>query len=83
METALLQTIIEELKDIKDALDANEKPVELVDEVGAAEFLGMRPQTLGMWRHKGTGPTYIKVGNAVRYKMSALAEYLEQQTVEC
>ena len=83
METELLQEIIEELKIIRGSLDANQKPVELVDEGGAAKFLGMRPQTLSMWRHKGIGPKYIKVGNAVRYKMSDLTEYLEQQTVEC
>ena len=85
METALVQTLLQEIADgireIKTELSVIENPPELVDEGRAAEFLGMRPQTLGLWRHKATGPTYIKVGNAVRYRMSDLAEYLEQQTV--
>lgn len=32
-----------------------------------ASFLRVDEQTLANWRHKGTGPAYIKVGAAVRY----------------
>lgn len=78
----LLQEIADDVREIK--MELGFKPSELpelVDEGGAAKFFNLRPQTLGMWRHKGVGPPYIKVGNAVRYKISALRKYLEQQTV--
>lgn len=86
METALLQALLQEIADdvreIKTELNTKQgNPPELLDEGGAADFLGMRPQTLGMWRHKGVGPKYVKVGNAVRYRISDLDAYLEQQTV--
>ena len=78
---ALLQEIADDVREIKTELNfKSSEPPELVDE-GGAKFFNLRPQTMGMWRHKGVGPPYIKVGNAVRYKMSDLTEYLEKQTV--
>ena len=37
------------------------------DEVAA--FLGLSAGTLCVWRCQGKGPSYYKVGNAVRYKI--------------
>ena len=34
----------------------------------AAAFLGLSAGTLCVWRCQGKGPSYYKVGNAVRYK---------------
>ena len=34
-----------------------------------AVFLGLSAGTLCVWRYQGKGPSYYKVGNAVRYKI--------------
>lgn len=34
-----------------------------------AAFLGLSAGTLCVWRSQGKGPSYYKVGNAVRYKI--------------
>ena len=48
----------------------------------AAEFLGIKPQTLAVWRstHRYDLP-YIKVGRLVRYQFSALKKFLTENTV--
>ena len=48
----------------------------------AAEFLRMKAQTLAVWacRQSG-GPPYVKIGRAVRYRLSDLQRFVEQQTV--
>lgn len=35
-----------------------------------AAFLGLSAGTLCTWRYQGKGPSYYKVGNAVRYKIA-------------
>jgi len=47
----------------------------------AAEYLRIKVPTLEKWRLKGSGPAYIKVGRLIRYRQSALDDWLEQQTV--
>jgi predicted DNA-binding transcriptional regulator AlpA len=49
------------------------------DETGA--FIGAKPSTLAVWRCKGIGPEYIKVGRLVRYRLSAVLAWLESRTV--
>lgn len=39
------------------------------------------PGTLAVWRHKGRGPTYIKLGNRVLYRGVTLNAYLEAREV--
>ena len=54
----------------------------LLDTGQAARAIGVEPQTLEIWRCTGRVKIpYIKVGRLVRYKPSALRDYLEQQTV--
>lgn len=36
----------------------------LLDSVQAAALLGITPNTLKFWRHKGRGPVFIKLGNS-------------------
>lgn len=51
----------------------------------AARLLGVRPRTLEHWRSIGTGPTYSKIGRAIRYRREAIEkfiavnEYMEQR----
>lgn len=45
----------------------------------AAERMRIRPNTLEIWRVKGIGPIYLKVGRAVRYAESDVISWLEAQ----
>lgn len=53
---------------------------QLIDTPGAAELLGVRPQTLAAWRVRGQGPRYRKVGALVRYDVRDVESWLEAQT---
>jgi excisionase family DNA binding protein len=38
----------------------------------AADYLGLKKSTLEAWRTRGGGPTFLKIGRAVRYRLSDL-----------
>jgi excisionase family DNA binding protein len=42
----------------------------------AAEELGLGTSTLEIWRTKGTGPKWIKVGRAIRYSRGDLEAWV-------
>ncbi len=46
----------------------------------AAALIGLKKNTLEIWRIRGGGPRYIKFGRAVRYRQSDLETYIEAQT---
>lgn len=46
----------------------------------AAEYLGMKPQTLEAWRCRGDGPRFVKLGRSVRYRQSDLDQWIESRT---
>ena len=48
----------------------------------AAEYLGLRPNTLEAWRCRGGGPRYVKLGRAVRYRVTDLNDWIESRTRE-
>jgi hypothetical protein len=54
----------------------------LLDEREAGRYLGgtdrpISPRTLQRWRQRGTGPTFVRVGNLIRYRRRAdLDRYL-------
>lgn len=50
----------------------------LIDEQEAAEILCIKVNTLRRWRWTGTGPTFVKIGAAVRYEPSAVHAFIEQ-----
>lgn len=50
---------------------------ELLKTRDAARMLGVRPRTLEFWRRVNKGPTYCRIGRAVRYSRSALQRYVE------
>lgn len=52
-----------------------------MNEHAAAELLGIAAQTLRRWRWAGKGPSYVKVGHAVRYAPAALAAFIDRSTV--
>jgi predicted DNA-binding transcriptional regulator AlpA len=47
----------------------------------AAELIGVKPQTMAVWRSKGTGPPYLKTGRSIRYLNEDIKEYLQQRRV--
>lgn len=57
-------------------------PDALLTEGQAAHLLSLKPRTLQMWRMRGTGPQYIKVGSTVRYRTSTLSAWLDARTVK-
>jgi hypothetical protein len=51
----------------------------LLDQQEAADHLRMTPRFLESRRSRGDGPVYIKVGNRVRYRLSDLDAWVEEQ----
>lgn len=47
----------------------------------AAQELGIASQTLEKWRTYGKGPTFVKVGRNVRYRMADLEAWLSSRVV--
>ena len=58
--------------------------LQLVTNAGAAELLGVQPQTLRRWRCVGGGPPYVRLGRGpgarVAYRLSDLNEWLNMRT---
>ena len=44
----------------------------------AAVYLGLARSTLNKWRCQGEGPSFIKLGRAVRYRTVDLEGFLER-----
>ena len=54
---------------------------DLLDEKQAAEFLGVAPGTLSVWRSRGRYQLkFYKVGHLVRYRRGDLETWLESRT---
>lgn len=49
----------------------------------AAELLGIRPQTLSVWRLRGKGPSFLKCGRCVRYRRADIEKWLQGCAVKC
>jgi len=79
-ENALWQKISEALQlylihqgKIKEGTSDNSKGY--LNTKQAAEYLGLKYGTLHGWRFNGTGPKYIKMGGAVRYRIDDLEDF--------
>lgn len=57
---------------------------EVLNTVQAAKVLGRQPQTLRLWRLRGGGPRYLRLGNGVHarvaYRPSDLDAWLRART---
>ena len=53
----------------------------LLDPKSVATFLSVSVATLADWRCRGGGPRFTRAGHLVRYRMSALNEWLDGQEV--
>ena len=47
----------------------------------AAEYLGLKPQTLANWRHLRKGPDYHMFGSRPMYSKAGLNEYAESNRI--
>lgn len=55
---------------------------ELLNNSQAAAYIGVTPSTLEVWRCTKRHPIpFIKVGRLVKYRRSALDDFLERQTI--
>jgi len=56
---------------------------DLLTSAKTATLLGIKPNTLEIWRTKGHGPAFLKLGITpqapVRYRKSAVVAWLEQR----
>ncbi len=44
----------------------------------AAQVLGLKPTTLEIWRCRGDGPAFLKLGRAVRYRHEDLLKFIDE-----
>jgi len=59
-------------------------PTDLLTTVLAALYIGVRPQTLRVWRCRGCGPAYVRIGTGPRtraaYRRAELDQWLGAHT---
>ena len=59
-------------------------PDELLDNEQTAALLGIKPNTLEIWRCKSRGPEFVKMGDTpqapVRYRRSKVLEWVERRS---
>jgi|GEM_PF-804692 len=59
-------------------------PTALLDNGQTAALLGIKPNTLAIWRLKSRGPRFVKLGRAkqspVRYEPAEVMRWLRQQS---
>lgn len=53
-----------------------ETKVKLLKPQEVADWLGVKRKTLDVWRHKGTGPAFIKRFRRIRYQPEAVVRWL-------
>lgn len=53
----------------------------LLDEKAAALLMDLQPNTLCRWRWENRGPTYHKIGRAVRYHRDDLEAFIAKNRV--
>ena len=42
----------------------------------AAKYIGLKKSTLEVWRVRGDGPVFLKLGKAVRYRKTDLDDFV-------
>jgi hypothetical protein len=64
------------------ALPEPDDPFVLLTEMNAAKILCMSVRTLQAWRTRGTGPAFVRVGGAVRYRRADLVAWINANVVQ-
>ena len=78
----LYDVLIEAFKEVLSDKQVRASHPRLLTETEAAEMTDVRPQTMAVWRSKGVGPPYVKVGRNVRYRPRDIEEYIEKNLVK-
>jgi hypothetical protein len=52
----------------------------LLTEAQAADFLSLSIRTLQCWRVRGGGPSFVRCGRAIRYRLRDLLSWIDAQT---
>ena len=74
-----IEVLLNQLADRPKAAAATvEEWPEYLDTVAAAALIGVSKQSMALWRSKGTGPAYAKVGGTVRYSRDALRTWMRE-----
>jgi predicted DNA-binding transcriptional regulator AlpA len=58
-------------------------PRERITEAETAKYVAMSRPWLRLQRMRGTGPTFIRIGRAIRYDIRDLDAWLQAHRVEC
>ena len=59
-----------------------QKVEDYLNDVEAAKFLRLSPQTLRNWRVQSRGPAYSRAGRAIRYDPADLKDFMAQNRVD-
>ena len=59
---------------------SNAPAITLLTNAQTAALLGLKPNTLEIWRIQGKGPSYRKVGRAVRYAEADVLAWLDNHS---
>lgn len=54
--------------------------MKLLSNSETAALVGLKPNTLEVWRNQGKGPRYRKIGRLVRYSESDVLTWLDAQS---
>lgn len=53
----------------------------LLNEKETASLLGIKPQTLSVWRMRGEKLPFIRIGRLVKYQRSAIERFMTENSV--
>lgn len=54
----------------------------LLDTPAAADVLGISPETMRKWRHRGIGPAYVQLSRSqVRYRIADLDKWIKSRLI--
>lgn len=54
----------------------DDEPGPMLNDIQAAQLLGVSEWGLRQWRSRRQGPAYVKLGRSVRYRQSDLLEFI-------
>lgn len=81
-EKKLQQLICKVLTDqLQGLVPASQTDDNLLTSKQLAKLLGVKTQTVSVWRTKGIGPAYVKAIDSVRYRYGDVKTWLKEQTV--
>lgn len=55
----------------------------LLSEPDAARLLGVKAETLRLWRRQGRAPAHVRLGRLVRYRSSDVVRFIETKVRTC